>query len=184
MQGNNRNSAPYISHLLAASSIVLEHRGTEDQAISALLHDSIKYGPRYTKRSAEQIRQEIQEKLGREVLAIVESCSDINTNSNLSWRQQKEQFIARISNASTLVRLVSAADKLHKARTILNNYRKDWNNYNYEGEKEDILWYFNALIEAFSNKGDIPELVEKLSQVVEELKRVTGETESSDIGEP
>src|SRR5688500_4869535 len=30
---------PYLAHLLAVSSIVLENGGTEDQAIGALLHD-------------------------------------------------------------------------------------------------------------------------------------------------
>ena len=30
---------PYISHLLAVSSLVWEDDGTEDQAIAALLHD-------------------------------------------------------------------------------------------------------------------------------------------------
>jgi (p)ppGpp synthase/HD superfamily hydrolase len=31
---------PYISHLFAVTSIVLEHGATEDEAIGALLHDA------------------------------------------------------------------------------------------------------------------------------------------------
>ena len=31
---------PYISHLLAVSSLVLEHGGDETEAIAALLHDA------------------------------------------------------------------------------------------------------------------------------------------------
>jgi len=32
---------PYISHLLAVTSIVIENGGDEDEAIAALLHDAI-----------------------------------------------------------------------------------------------------------------------------------------------
>lgn len=32
---------PYVSHLLAVCGLVLEHGGTEDEAIAALLHDAI-----------------------------------------------------------------------------------------------------------------------------------------------
>ena len=32
---------PYISHLLAVTSLVLEHGGNEDEAIAALLHDAV-----------------------------------------------------------------------------------------------------------------------------------------------
>lgn len=34
-------SIPYVSHLLAVTSLVLEHGGGEDEAIAALLHDAI-----------------------------------------------------------------------------------------------------------------------------------------------
>ena len=32
---------PYVSHLLAVTAIVLEHGGTEDEAIAALLPDAV-----------------------------------------------------------------------------------------------------------------------------------------------
>ena len=35
------SGVPYVSHLLAVSSLVLEHGGDEDQAIAALLHDAV-----------------------------------------------------------------------------------------------------------------------------------------------
>ena len=31
---------PYLTHLLSVSALVLEHGGSEDQAIAALLHDA------------------------------------------------------------------------------------------------------------------------------------------------
>ncbi|HEY9812232.1 MAG TPA: HD domain-containing protein, partial [Candidatus Sericytochromatia bacterium] len=40
-QKRKGSDIPYIAHLLAVSSIVLEHGGNEDEAIAALLHDAI-----------------------------------------------------------------------------------------------------------------------------------------------
>ena len=40
-QKRKGTSIPYVSHLLAVSSLVLEHGGSEDQAIAALLHDAV-----------------------------------------------------------------------------------------------------------------------------------------------
>ena len=39
-QKRKGTSIPYVSHLLAVSSLVLEHCGSEDQVIAALLHDA------------------------------------------------------------------------------------------------------------------------------------------------
>ena len=39
-QKRKGTSIPYVSHLLAVSSLVLEHWGSEDQVIAALLHDA------------------------------------------------------------------------------------------------------------------------------------------------
>jgi (p)ppGpp synthase/HD superfamily hydrolase len=38
-QRRKGTSIPYVSHLLAVSSLVLEAGGDEDEAIAALLHD-------------------------------------------------------------------------------------------------------------------------------------------------
>ena len=38
-QTRKGTAIPYVSHLLAVASIVLEHGGREDEAIAALLHD-------------------------------------------------------------------------------------------------------------------------------------------------
>jgi (p)ppGpp synthase/HD superfamily hydrolase len=40
-QQRKGTAIPYISHLLGTASLVLEHGGTEDEAIAALLHDAV-----------------------------------------------------------------------------------------------------------------------------------------------
>ena len=63
--------APYIGHLLAVAGIIIDHGGTETQAIAGLLHDSI-----------EDTEADSEEKLaalvGAEVAAIVRACTDVD----------------------------------------------------------------------------------------------------------
>ena len=112
---------PYIAHLLGVTSIALEYGATEDQAIAALLHDAMEdQGGRPT-------LEKIREKFGPEVADIVEHCSDSDVDTKTGrkkpWRQRKKTYIENLSGAPPSVLLVSAADKLHNARTILADYR-------------------------------------------------------------
>jgi hypothetical protein len=70
------------------------------------------------------------------------------------------------------VRLVSAADKLHNARSILSDLYRDgektWARFN--GGKEGTLWYYRALVEAFRTTGARP-LVEELDRAVTAMEQ-------------
>jgi (p)ppGpp synthase/HD superfamily hydrolase len=88
---------PYVSHLLAVCSLVLEG-GTETEAMAAIARD---YGP--------------------EVAAIVEHCSDAapaRGERKAPWMQRKQDYIERMRAADASTLLVSAADKLHNLRAI------------------------------------------------------------------
>ena len=71
---------PYISHLMAVSALVVEHGGTEDQAIAALLHDAVE--DQGGKDSRERLN-EIRQKFGDAVAEIVSDCMTIG-GQNLS----------------------------------------------------------------------------------------------------
>ena len=116
-QTRKGTSIPYIGHLLAVTSIVIENGGTEDEAIAALLHDAIE------DQGGDRIRRLIRERYGENVLAIVEGCTDTDQTPKPPWRKRKEDYIAHVRDASPSVRLVSMADKLHNARSILQDYR-------------------------------------------------------------
>ena len=59
--------------------------------------------------------------------------------------------MAHVRGASRSVRLVSAADKLHNARSILKDLRAEgevtWQRFS--AGREDQLWYYRALVDAF-----------------------------------
>lgn len=158
---------PYIGHLLAVASIVIENGGTEDEAIAALLHDAIE------DQGGSKTREEIRRRFGDKVTAIVDGCTDADQWPKPPWRKRKEDYIAHLAHASKSVQLVSLADKLHNARTILQDYRvvgEDlWKRFN--GGREGTLWYYRALANTFRAMGST-QLVKELDRVVSELERL------------
>ena len=161
------SGVPYIAHLLGVTSIALEYGANEDEAIAALLHDAIE------DQGGEATRAEIRRRFGDIVTEIVDGCTDAETIPKPPWRERKEAYIAHIFNASSSELLVSCADKLHNARSILNDYRVlgevVWERF--KGGKEGTLWYYRSLVEAFRQTGSTP-LVEELERVVLELEQL------------
>ena len=71
------------------------------------------------------------------------------------------------------MRLVSAADKLYNSRAILRDVRETGDEAfaKFNARKNDVLWYYRALAEAFRKAGTNA-LVEELDRVVTELERL------------
>jgi GTP pyrophosphokinase len=158
---------PYIQHLLGVTSIVLAYGGGEDEAIGALLHDAVE------DQGGLATREEIRRRFGEAVTAIVDGCTDAYTVPKPPWHERKEQYVRHLPEASAAVRLVSAADKLHNARSILGDYRAlgdgVWGRFH--GGREGTLWYYQALVEALRRAGSSA-LVDELARVVDELQRL------------
>jgi (p)ppGpp synthase/HD superfamily hydrolase len=163
-QKRKGTSIPYVGHLLAVTSLVIENGGTEDEAIAALLHDAIE------DQGGDRIRRVIRERFGENVLAIVEGCTDTDETPKPPWRKRKADYIAHVRHASPSVRLVSMADKLHNARSILQDYRTYGNTVweRFTVGKDESLWYYRSLVEAFRAAGTSP-LLEEIDRVVSEL---------------
>jgi GTP pyrophosphokinase len=159
------SGTPYIAHLLGVASIALEHGANEDEAIAALLHDAIE------DQGGATTREQIRQLFGDNVTAIVDGCTDSDTTPKPPWRQRKEAYIAHIYTASPSILLVSAADKLYNAQSIVKDYRlvgeSLWQRF--QGGKEGILWYYRALVNAFQ-KTQITPLIEELERVVSQLE--------------
>ena len=163
---------PYISHLLGVCSLVVDYGGDEEMAIAALLHDAVEdHGGR-------PMLERIREQFGERVAHIVDGCTDsyvLDATKKEPWRQRKEQYLARIPLEDPDVRLVSAADKLYNARTIVRDIRRDGiaSLDRFNGGRKDTVWYYDQLVLAFRRAGT-NELVEELATVVDEMKRITG----------
>ena len=157
---------PYVSHLMAVASLVLENGGTEDEAIAALLHDAVE--DQGGAKRLELIRSEF----GEGVATIVAGCTDTDVQPKPPWKARKTSYLSHLPAQSASIRLVSAADKLHNVRCILVDYRvvgeKLWGRFS--ASRDEILWYYRALVVAYRKAGSSP-LVEEFARVVETLDR-------------
>ena len=162
-------SIPYASHLLAVAALVLEHGGTEDQAIAALLHDAVED---QSGGDPAGLKREIEQRFGRAVLDVVLACSDSEVSIDKpNWEERKQRYIDHIRSAPAEVRLVSLADKTHNARAILRDHKaigdEVWKRFN--RPKDKILWYYEELMEAFRGRGN-PVLYEEFETMVAEIR--------------
>ena len=167
-QTRKGKSVPYLAHLMSVSSIVLEAGGDEDCAIAALLHDVVEdCGGMPTLR-------EVEERFGPTVARIVEGCTDSFVDPKPPWRERKDEYLRRLREESPETRLVSAADKLDNARSVLLDYRTQgdsiWTRFN--GGREGTLWYYRALADEF-NRFQRDRLAGELDRIVSELEQVS-----------
>ncbi len=169
-QRRKGKDVPYVAHLLGVAALVLEAGGDEDQAIAALLHDAVEDQGGLPKLD------EIRAEFGERVAAIVAGCSDSFTHPKPDWCERKKKYLQHLPTASPDVLLVSAADKLHNARTILADWREEGDRVfeRFKGKKQGTLWYYRALTDTFLA---LPDRSPGLRRMVEELGRVVGKIE-------
>ena len=162
---------PYLSHLLGVASLVLEYGGDEDQAIAALLHDTLE-------DCGTEHAPAIGERFGPAVLALVRACSDDEVPAGTEkrpWRVRKEGYLAHLDElgADHPALLVSAADKLHNARATRADLRQHglsvWDRFNRPAE--DQLWYYRSLVGVFQRLLPGP-LADELRRTVRDIGRL------------
>lgn len=165
-QRRKGSGVPYISHLLGVCALTLEYGGDEEEAIAALLHDAIE------DQGGAVARAGILREFGPLVTEIVDGLTDTDQTPKPAWRARKEKYIGHVERASASVRLVSACDKLHNARSLVMDYRTYGDDLwgRFTGGRDGTLWYYRAMVNAFRAAGS--------SAVVEELDRVVTELES------
>jgi (p)ppGpp synthase/HD superfamily hydrolase len=167
-QTRKGSGVPYVGHLLGVCSLVLEEGGSEDEAIAALLHDAGE------DQGGEQQLALIRERFGAEVEAIVGALSDTLLDKKPAWQTRKGEYLAHLEHQPRPVLIVSLADKLFNARSILRDHRlvgeKIWSRFT--GDRDGQLWYYRSLSDIFSRL--VPEILmtRELDEVVTELERV------------
>ncbi|MDQ4127473.1 MAG: HD domain-containing protein [Actinomycetota bacterium] len=169
-QRRKGTGVPYVTHLLAVASIVGENGGTEDEVVAALLHDAPE------DQGGEARLGDIRLRFGEAVAEIVAGCTDTYEEPKPPWRERKERYLAHLATAPDPVRLVSTADKLHNARSMLADYRavgEDlWDRFT--GGREGTLWYYRAVVESLEARNVDP-IVQELDRVVRELEILAGD---------
>ncbi len=154
---------PYISHLLAVASLVIEAGGDEDEAIAALLHDAVE------DQGGTAVLGEIEARFGKRVTEIVDGCSECYGEPKPLWQERKASYLEHLKTASPSVLLVSIADKIHNARSVLSDYRRLgeglWGRF--KGGRDGTLWYYRALLDVYRTVGP-----EHLREMINEFERI------------
>jgi (p)ppGpp synthase/HD superfamily hydrolase len=172
--GQNRKgtSIPYIAHVLGVTAIALEYGATDDEALGALLHDTVEDG------GGEAMLAEIRAQFGDAVADIVFGCSDSlaeHPADKAPWGERKEAYLAHLEAASASVCLVSAADKLHNVRAIMRDYRaageEVWSRFN--GGRDGTLWYYDTVANVLRRRWP-SSLTADLQREVDELLTAAG----------
>lgn len=140
--GQKRKSTdvPYIVHPVGVMLLLMEHGEQETELLAAaLLHDTVED----TGVTLEQIRAEF----GHAVADIVAGCSE-PAKHNHSWEERKRHTIAALPTAPRAVQLLSAADKLHNLRSMVNDYAIQgealWGRFN--RGRDSIAWYYRTVV--------------------------------------
>lgn len=145
--GQTRKSSdvPYMSHLLGVAAIVLEHGGSEDEAIAGLLHDTIEDQP--TRTSIDEIR----DRFGAEVARIVDACSE--TDKDLAWWTRKNDYLDHLARSDAAVCLVAAADKAHNLTSLRATLAEEgpgaWQRFN--ADRAHQFWYYGTAYRVFQD---------------------------------
>jgi len=177
------SGAPYVAHLLGVAALVLEDGGSEDEAIAALLHDSIEDQARYYPGGAAQLAADIEREFGAEAARIVEACTERSSpiergipDKRQRWRVHRQAYIDGVAAKDSSVRRVSCADSLYNVRAMTRDYLrlgdKIWERF-LTGSRDDQLWAYDGIARALVRGGG-GALAQELDRAVEELFRVTG----------
>ena len=168
-QARKATAIPYMTHLMAVCSLVLEDGGDETQAIAALLHD----GPE--DQGGQPVLDEIRGRFGDEVAMVVDGLTDTLLDPKPDWRQRKEAYLVRLEHEPIAVLRVSLADKLHNLRSAAVDHATIgetlWDRFNAGREQQE--WYYGALLKIF--EGRLPD-----SRNLPEFRRLVGEVFSTD----
>lgn len=181
---------PYLGHLLIVAGLVIDHGGTETQAMAALLHDAIE--DTYLTRDA------LAREMGDDVADIVDACSDADDpvakeaekklpvhEREALWWERKRAYLDKLAskNAEDPSVLVALADKVHNSEMTVAELRQldDDGRRQFWARFNVCRWYQNAwytgLVGAFEeNKSFAPPtrpLVRRLAAAVHEMQTLS-----------
>jgi len=166
-QMRKASGVPYISHLLAVASMVLDEGGSEEMAIAALLHDAAE------DQGGEATLAGIAAAFGADVARWVRQASDTFELPKPEWEIRKQHHLAAIPMADPEAQLIMLADKVHNARSIVADYARVgpevWERFSVPRERS--VWYYESLLDVFERDLS-PVLYDALNDCVRRMKEL------------
>lgn len=186
------SGTPYLAHVLAVATLVLEFGGSEVQATAAVLHDVVE------DQGGRPRLDDVRLRFGDDVAGLVAALSDSVVEpgrDKAPWRERKETYLAELREAviaGSQATLVSACDKLHNAEAIVADATDPDDApglavfERFTGRADGTAWYYRELLDIFQSAGLPPRLLARLRDAVETLdvlarRKLVGATPSSVI---
>ncbi len=168
-QERKGTDVPYVAHLLAVASLVLESGGDEAAGIVALLHDVVE-----DQGGADRL-DDVRARFGDEIADAVQECSAEEKSDTDEWLPRKQRYLDGLATVSPTALLVSLADKTHNLQSIVDDYRRLGDGLIERFNAPDIatlLWYYEELLEQYDGRRDelpVP-LLSRLARLLSELR--------------
>ncbi len=165
-QALKETDLPYLLHLLDACSIALRHGADEEVAIATLLHDVVEDG------GGERKADEIGAAFGERVKQIVLDCSDSLVEDPAGkppWWDRKIQYLDHLHLATEDTAMVSAADKLSNARSIVADVTEHGDAFwkRFTTGRVGSLWYYRRIAEILPSRLPETDRAQRLGRSLE-----------------
>ncbi len=171
-QCRKASRVPYMTHLMSVSALVLEHGGTEDQAIAGLLHDAVEDA---AAGEGGTVLAAIRRKFGDAVADMVAACSDgLNDSGELkgTWQERKKDYVDGLPHKSLDALLVTSADKTHNGLCIAADVRRYgpgfWKTFN--ASPKELVWYYTSVRDVVAERLPGSSIAEALNVAVADLE--------------
>ncbi|RME03045.1 MAG: bifunctional (p)ppGpp synthetase/guanosine-3',5'-bis(diphosphate) 3'-pyrophosphohydrolase [Planctomycetota bacterium] len=150
---SHNTPCPYIAHPMDVAATLMKYGAPKEVVVAGLLHDTVED----TSTTLEEIKENFGEEVAELVRFATESAklspSTQPLDKKLTWRQRKEETIAKIKTATYPQKLLACADKLCNLKDIwaeqMELGQKVWTKFN--APKADQKWYYQSLLEAFTS---------------------------------
>lgn len=145
--GQTRKGAepyPYITHLISVAFMLSDYGADEDTIVAGLLHDTLE-DTSYTP-------EELEADFGADVREIVEGVTDAlhAEREQFTWKQRQDRYFKTLSLAPKPSLMISAADKIHNMRSIVEEYSE---------HPQLFIKHFGRSIDDLTNKYDALKLL-------------------------
>ena len=152
---------PYIVHPMEVWQILRNNNCSAKVQIAGLLHDTLE--------DTDTTPEEIKEKFGSEVLALVKSESEDKTKT---WKERKQHTIDALAKDSIETMQVCCADKLSNCKAQLYDFKQIgdalFERFNKESTPELQAWYYKNIVKALTPLKGM-QMYSELEETVKEL---------------
>lgn len=165
-----QSKVPVLAHLLGVCALVQHHGGTDDEAIAALLHDTLEDKPELV--SAEDIEARFGEAVLKYVRVATDTPDGYAGGTKPHWRERKEAYLRHVREADPSLLLVTVADKVDNLRALLADYARHGEPFfdRFNAPKADQVWYYRAAADAYRTAGFSGPLLAEMERLVGALE--------------